>query len=725
MNENQTISPLRFLAAFLFELLPTWLVAAFVIRNIETGLTMLQERWLIHSLQFGAGLCVAYVLTAIRLRFVPVFIVLCFLLYSIWHSIGRMAPGEFDAFYLGVQFQLFAFLLVIGWICGWGLARYRIFTLVLSGIFLSAGIYLLSRQDGLNTPQQLWLQLGPAILYAVYLIYTHESLQNFQAGTFRNWFRHLRRLILFLCCMLMLMAGLYRYMYPEVKSVTDQQGGNSAGDENQMLQRNKDGSVENKEKMGMEGNNHRSSNPEPLFCAHIDHFLEGTDIPNPLYLTTYHFSKFDTLTETFERDTTLPFRDEFCPDPSAIPLYSKQTDSNVLFQARGVLKRRVVETEVYKKMLSASSFLAPSTAFQVQPIAVDQEFRKEFRYAYKTRSYVSDLNSAYFIYNSQNPKLVEFQQYRFNVLRQAGSYSGTDSAFMRYYTFFPSSPVYRRLKILADSLANGRKTTLDKVLSIRDYFLRTNELGQKVFSYTDNPGVPGLPGASRIMYFLFENHKGYCAYYAGATLFLLRAMGIPSRIVTGFLTVDRSDKNSGWYWFYEDQSHGWVQVFFPGFGWIDFDTTVGNDEAQRSPAPDGTPPLQPPPPRLILKGQVLSTDTLKKQVQLLTQYVQFRGHEYKNVKDTSVLDARNASFWFDSLQVPFTRLRKGNVVMALSFREAWDRYQVESSFKRMKQQLPDVLTVDELYISDSSATRSVKPDKKNPADNPWYKNWKT
>ena len=58
------------------------------------------------------------------------------------------------------------------------------------------------------------------------------------------------------------------------------------------------------------------------------------------------------------------------------------------------------------------------------------------------------------------------------------------------------------------------------------------------------------------MYFLFENRKGYCAYYAGATLFMLRSLGIPSRIAVGFLTVDRSGgKNKGWYWYYADQAH--------------------------------------------------------------------------------------------------------------------------------------------------------------------------
>ncbi|MGV2480712.1 UNVERIFIED_CONTAM: transglutaminase domain-containing protein, partial [Salmonella enterica subsp. enterica serovar Weltevreden] len=90
--------------------------------------------------------------------------------------------------------------------------------------------------------------------------------------------------------------------------------------------------------------------------------------------------------------------------------------------------------------------------------------------------------------------------------------------------------------------------------------------------------------------FLFENRKGYCAYFAGATLFMLRSLGIPSRAAAGFSTTDRSSKNPGWYWFYQDQAHAWVQVYYQGYGWIDFDTTIPDVNTQQASQPDGTPP---------------------------------------------------------------------------------------------------------------------------------------
>jgi transglutaminase-like putative cysteine protease len=204
--------------------------------------------------------------------------------------------------------------------------------------------------------------------------------------------------------------------------------------------------------------------------------------------------------------------------------------------------------------------------------------------------WVSDLNSAYFIYNpAGNKQLETFQQLRFDQLRNSNTYEKLDKKFMDYYTFMPKNEEYNRISELAKQITKDAKTPVDKMIAIRNYFTGKMNLDNPLFRYSDNPGIPGLPSASKLNYFLFENRKGYCAYFAGATLFLLRSLGIPSRIAAGFLTVDRSSKNPGWYWFYADQAHAWVQLYFEGYGWIDFDTTVPDQNTQQSPQPDGTP----------------------------------------------------------------------------------------------------------------------------------------
>lgn len=692
------ISVTRFLVCLVFLLGPTFLVTMFLLWNGNHYFTVLREQWFTQSLYMGAGLFAGFLLAQFRLRFLPLFSLLLLLWYATYAILDRFAFGEFDSFFLSVQFLVFVWLFTAGWLCGWAIQRVSFFPFLLSGGFLLLSIFLIAKTGNLVSAWILIRYLAPVILYAVYMVYTNEALKQLDVIRKYDWWRFARRLVLFLSLMSILLGSVLYLLYPEITQRVEEFGGGAKEGENQMLQQKKDGTVENRQSMGMGSNNNRNKNPEPLFCAHIDNFLPGSDIPNPLYLESYHFTRYDTLTETFERDTLQRFNDEFQPDVSQIPLFSTLKDSTRIANAFGTRNRKTVNIEVYKKRLSASAFLAPGTAFWVQPITVEKEFQTEFSSAYRSKSFVSELNSAYFIYNTDNPQIKAFQEQRFRELRKAKAYDKVNPEFMRYYTFFPSSPQYGRIRRLSDSLAKGKTTVIDKVLGIRDFFLQRNELGEKVYSYTDNPGIPGLPGSSKLIHFLFEGKKGYCAYYAGATLFLLRAMGIPSRIVTGFLTVDRSDKNAGWYWFYEDQSHGWVQVYFPEYGWIDFDTTVGNDEAQQSPKPDGTPPMQPPKPVLAAAGRLLSIDTLKKQIDIQSFNLLFKDQEYNAIDIPLTLDLTRANLWKDSLAIGMHQLVKGQTIMAVSYAEKLQAFSPERTAEALLRKLPGPLPIDEVYI---------------------------
>lgn len=697
MKVLKDISISRFLAQVIFLLLPSMAVVTFILWTSNQYFSVLRSQWFTQALYFDFGMLLAFFLFQFRFRFLPLFIGLLLLLFSIYRVLDNYTVGEFDGFFLSVQFLVFSYLFTIGWLCGWGLQRVSFFPIVLSCILLVVSIFLISK-TGEITVNKLLQYLSPLALYTVYIVYTHEALRNTEHTRGIFWWRFTKRLTLFSLLMLIIYGGVVLLMFGEMTARVEEFGGNAKDGENQMLQTKKDNTVKNRESMGLGGQNSRNKNPEPLFCAHIDSYLPGSDIPNPLYLTSYHFTKYDTATETFERDTTNVLNDEFVPNPSAIPLFFTVKDSSRIAKALGSKNKKTVEIEVYKKRLSPDAFIAPSTSFFVQPITVEKDFQKEFSSGYRAKSYVSDLNSAYFIYNSPNPEIVAFQKQRFEVLRKAKGYETVNKEFLKYYTFFPGNGKYERVKILADSLAKGKKTTIDKVLAVRDYFLARNELGEQIYKYADNPGIPGLPGASKLLYFLFESKKGYCAYYAAATVFLLRSMDIPSRVVTGFLTVDRSDKNKGWYWFYEDQSHGWVQVYFPEYGWIDFDTTVGNDEAEQSPTPDGTPPMQPPNAVMAANGKVISVDTLKKTCQLLISRFIFKDVEYENVHTEKTLDLRIANIWKDSIKVPLSYLQKNNEVMVVSYAEKLKGYSAEKEAQALLEKMPQQLPIDEVYI---------------------------
>ena len=83
------------------------------------------------------------------------------------------------------------------------------------------------------------------------------------------------------------------------------------------------------------------------------------------------------------------------------------------------------------------------------------------------------------------------------------------------------------------------------------------------------------------------HRQGFCQYYASTMIMMLRELGIPSRYVEGFLPGER-DLASGVWTVRNDDAHGWVQVYFPGHGWIDFDPT-GGSRAALAPIPSGRP----------------------------------------------------------------------------------------------------------------------------------------
>ncbi len=72
--------------------------------------------------------------------------------------------------------------------------------------------------------------------------------------------------------------------------------------------------------------------------------------------------------------------------------------------------------------------------------------------------------------------------------------------------------------------------------------------------------------------FLFEQRAGHCEFFATAMAVMLRAQGVPSRVVNGFRVGEYNDW--GGYWLVrQSDAHSWVEAFFPGAGWIEFDPT--------------------------------------------------------------------------------------------------------------------------------------------------------
>ncbi len=77
--------------------------------------------------------------------------------------------------------------------------------------------------------------------------------------------------------------------------------------------------------------------------------------------------------------------------------------------------------------------------------------------------------------------------------------------------------------------------------------------------------------------FLFKTRAGHCEYFASAMTIMLRAIGIPSREVNGFLPGEYNDLG-GDYIVRASDAHSWVEAYFPGTGWVTFDPTPASNE---------------------------------------------------------------------------------------------------------------------------------------------------
>jgi Transglutaminase-like enzymes, putative cysteine proteases len=90
--------------------------------------------------------------------------------------------------------------------------------------------------------------------------------------------------------------------------------------------------------------------------------------------------------------------------------------------------------------------------------------------------------------------------------------------------------------------------------------------------YAYSLDVGSTPSASPLEEFLFTRQTGYCEHYATAMAVMLRTVGIPARLVTGFLPGEWNDFGH-YYAVRQQDAHAWVEVWFPHSGWVTFDPT--------------------------------------------------------------------------------------------------------------------------------------------------------
>jgi hypothetical protein len=227
---------------------------------------------------------------------------------------------------------------------------------------------------------------------------------------------------------------------------------------------------------------------------------------------------------------------------------------------------QVTEQEYYLVNFDSSAFLAMNMPVEVVPFETWDA--SSFSSAYAVQSYTS---AGMFF------ELTDLT----DTVRETPS---ADALGMsdEEYAFYTDYGGDRDIAGLALEVSRGAYSYWEKIQRIFDY------LKYGDFRYSLKPGI--APDGDQLKYFLFTAEKGYCSYYAFAFTLLLRSLGIPSRVAAGFF-VDPSTEVFDYHPVRADMAHAWVEVWFPSYGWIEYDpTTEQLAEGEEFRFSSGTPP---------------------------------------------------------------------------------------------------------------------------------------
>ncbi len=133
----------------------------------------------------------------------------------------------------------------------------------------------------------------------------------------------------------------------------------------------------------------------------------------------------------------------------------------------------------------------------------------------------------------------------------------------RYLQLPASLP--QSVKRTAVNIMRRATTPYAKVIAVRDYL---SQLKYKV------EGTFPPNGSDAVENFLSVQKTGNCTNFATAAAVLLRAGGVPARLCTGYLP-HFVDKETGAFVIQAKDYHAWVEAYFPGYGWVEFEMTPG------------------------------------------------------------------------------------------------------------------------------------------------------
>ncbi len=243
--------------------------------------------------------------------------------------------------------------------------------------------------------------------------------------------------------------------------------------------------------------------------------------------------------------------------------------------------RRLVSARVTSLALAGGTMLAPETPIKVDRDTVIRTVGPDATLARIDLAQAVDPGDSYTVTSavpSTDPKLGVTA----SMLAAAGT---TYPAWVESYTVIEPNSIgqiaYDTANQLVSQLRADQRDPYHIALAMQTFFNDTTN-----FRYSTD--VRGVCGRESIVDCLLVHKVGYCMHYASAMTMLLRTQGIPARLVEGYLPGRLMADNSREVDL--SAAHAWVEVYFPGYGWLRFDPTPGNNGNGRTPTalPQGT-----------------------------------------------------------------------------------------------------------------------------------------
>jgi transglutaminase-like putative cysteine protease len=134
----------------------------------------------------------------------------------------------------------------------------------------------------------------------------------------------------------------------------------------------------------------------------------------------------------------------------------------------------------------------------------------------------------------------------------------------RQWTQLPAD-LNPRIGAMAERWTADATSDYRKVLAIQQHF------HDGTFVY--NTDVETAADDDALLEFLTQTRTGFCQQYTSAMAVMVRALGLPARIAVGFRTGTQQEDGS--YLVQTKDAHVWVEVLFPGYGWLQFEPEPG------------------------------------------------------------------------------------------------------------------------------------------------------